>query len=54
VVLWAGALVVFFPIIGWGFFGLAVGPQLIVASVMPHLLFGVFLWGSCRIAFRPA
>ena len=52
--LWIGALVVFFPIIGWGFFGLAMGPKLIVASFMPHLLFGVFLWGLCRFAFRPA
>jgi hypothetical protein len=53
-VLWIGALVVFFPIIGWGFFGLAIGPKLIVASFMPHLLFGVFLWGLCRISFRSA
>ncbi len=52
--LWIGALVVFFPIIGWGFLGLAVSPKLIVASFMPHLLFGVFLWGLCRFAFRPA
>ena len=53
-VLWIGILVVFFPIIGWGFFGLAVSPKLIVASLVPHLLFGVFLWGLCRSAFRPA
>ncbi len=53
-VLWIGILVVFFPIIGWGLFGLAIGPKLIVASFMPHLLFGVFLWGLCRFAFRPA
>ena len=53
-VLWIGALVVFFPIIGWGFLGLAISPKLIVASFMPHLLFGVFLWGLCRFAFRPA
>jgi uncharacterized membrane protein YjjP (DUF1212 family) len=50
--LWIGALVVFFPIIGWGLLGLGIGPQLIVASFVPHLLFGVFLWGLCRIAFR--
>ena len=53
-VLWIGALVVFFPIIGWGFLGLAISPKLIVASLVPHLLFGVFLWGLCRFAFRPA
>ncbi len=52
-VLWIGALVVFFPIIGWGFLGLAISPKLIVASLVPHLLFGVFLWGLCRFAFRP-
>ena len=53
-VLWIGVLVVFFPIIGWGFLGLAISPKLIVASLVPHLLFGVFLWGLCRFAFRPA
>ena len=53
-VLWVGALVVFFPIIGWGLLGLAISPTLIVASFMPHLLFGVFLWGLCRFAFPPA
>ena len=52
--LWIGVLVVFFPIIGWGLFGLAIGPKLIVASFVPHLLFGVFLWRLCRFAFRPA
>jgi len=50
--LWIGALVVFFPIIGWGFLGLAISPKLIVASFVPHVLFGVFLWGLCRFAFR--
>ncbi len=52
--LWIGILVVFFPIIGWGFLGLAISPKLIVASLVPHVLFGVFLWGLCRFAFRPA
>ncbi len=52
--LWIGILVVFFPIIGWGFLGLAISPKLIVASLVPHVLFGVFLWGLCRISFRPA
>ena len=49
--LWVVALVVFFPINGWGFLGLAIGPQLIVAALVPHALFGVFLWGLCRLAF---
>jgi len=50
-VLWIGVLVIFFPVVGWGFLGLGVGPQLIPGSFMPHLLFGLFLWGLCRVAF---
>lgn len=49
--LWLVVLVVFFPIVGWGVLGLAVTPKLIVASLVPHLLFGVFLWGLCRLVF---
>jgi hypothetical protein len=52
--LWIGILVVFFPIIGWGFLGLGISPKLIVASFVPHVLFGVFLWGLCLFAFRSA
>ncbi len=52
-VLWVVVLVVFFPIVGWGLLGLGVSPKLIVASLVPHVLFAVFLWGSCRFAFRP-
>jgi hypothetical protein len=44
---------VFFPVVGWGFLGLAVGPKLIVASLVPHLLFAIVLWGLCRFAFKP-
>lgn len=51
-ILWIGALVVFFPIIGWGVLGLGIGPKLIVASFVPHLLFGLFLWGLCRFGFE--
>ena len=50
--LWVVILVFFFPIVGWGFLGLAVSPKLIPASLVPHLLFAAFLWGLCRIAFR--
>jgi hypothetical protein len=50
--LWLLVLVLFFPMVGWGFLGLAIGPQLIVASLAPHLLFAVFLWGLSRMAFR--
>jgi len=51
-VLWIGVLLVFFPIVGWGFLGLAVSPKLIVASLVPHVLFAVLLWGLCRVVFR--
>ncbi|GGX82673.1 hypothetical protein GCM10007160_07630 [Litchfieldella qijiaojingensis] len=47
-VLWLVILVVFFPIVGWGLAGLAIGPQLIPASALPHLLFGILLWGLDR------
>lgn len=50
--LWVGVLVIFFPVVGWGFFGLAVSPKLIPASLMPHVLFAVFLWGLCRWGFK--
>lgn len=53
-VLWVVAVAVFFPIVGWGFLGLAVSPALIVASLVPHVLFAVFVWGLCRWAFGPA
>jgi len=43
--LWLVILAVFFPIIGWGFAGLHVSPKLIPASFIPHLLFGLLLWG---------
>jgi hypothetical protein len=52
--LWLLVLVVFFPVVGWGFLGLAVGPQLIVASLVPHLLLAVLLWALCRLGFRQA
>jgi hypothetical protein len=52
--LWLGVLVIFFPIVGWGFFGLAVSPKLIVASLVPHLLFAVVLWALSSWAFRAA
>lgn len=50
-VLWILVLLVFFPIVGWGFLGLTVTPMLIVASLVPHVLFAVFLWALCRLAF---
>jgi hypothetical protein len=52
--LWVLVLLVFFPIVGWGVLGLAVSPKLIVASLIPHLLFALFLWGLCRLSLRRA
>jgi hypothetical protein len=51
---WVVVLVVFFPIVGWGLLGLDVSPRLIVASLIPHVLFAVFLWGLGRLMFRSA
>ena len=52
--LWVLVLVLFFPVVGWGFLGLAVGPKLIVASLVPHVLFAIVLWGLVRWAFPSA
>lgn len=52
IALWVLVLVFFFPVVGWGFLGLAVTPKLIVASAVPHLLFAIFLWSLCRWGFR--
>jgi hypothetical protein len=51
-VLWFFVLIFFFPIVGWGFFGLAVSPKLIIASLVPHALFAVFLWGLCKLVYK--
>ena len=50
--LWVAVLLIFFPVVGWGFLGLTVGPKLIFASLVPHALFAVFLWGLCRVVFK--
>lgn len=50
-VLWILVLVIFFPVVGWGFLGLNEGAQLIVASLVPHVLFALFIWGLSRLAF---
>lgn len=46
--LWLAILVIFFPVVGWGFAGLNVSPKLIPAPFIPHLLFGLFVWGLDR------
>jgi hypothetical protein len=51
-VLWLSTLVVFFPIVGWGFFGLNVSPMLMAGSAVMHLLFAVILWGLGRLTFH--
>lgn len=51
--LWIIVLLVFFPVVGWGFLGLGISPKLIVASLVPHVLFGVFLSALCRRVFKP-
>lgn len=52
--LWIVALVVFFPINGWGLLGLDVGPALVPGALVPHVLFAVFLWGLGRLFFGHA
>ena len=52
VALWLLVLVFFFPVVGWGFLGLAVGPKLIIGAAVPHLLFAVFLWLLCKWVFE--
>jgi hypothetical protein len=53
-VLWALALVVFFPFIGWGFLGLAVSPKLIVVALISHILFALILWALAQWTFAPS
>jgi hypothetical protein len=50
--LWGLVLVVFFPIVGWGFLGLNISPKLIIGSLIPHLLFALFLWLIPKWVFR--
>ncbi|HYX64129.1 MAG TPA: hypothetical protein VE935_07930 [Burkholderiales bacterium] len=45
------ALAVFFPFIGWGFIGLAVGPKVIIGAFVTHALFAALLWSLCHWAF---
>lgn len=50
-VLWVIALVVIFPINGWGLLGLGVNPVLMLGALVPHLIFAVALWGVSRLVF---
>lgn len=49
--LWVAVLLVFFPVVGWGFFGLGVGAMVAVAALVQHILFAVILWALARWAF---
>lgn len=49
--LWGLVLILFFPLVGWGLLGLGIGPQLILASLLSHVLFAFVLWALCRWAF---
>lgn len=51
--LWPTAVLVFFPIVGWGLFGLNVSPALIVPVAVSHLIFATILWAFGRLAFGP-
>lgn len=51
-VLWVLVLVVFFPFVGWGFLGLSVSPKLILAALVSHVLFALFVWALAHWAFK--
>ena len=52
-VLWLIAIFVFTPLVGWGVAATGVaGLKGIPATLVPHLLFSIVLWLSCRGLFR--
>lgn len=53
-VIWLLVQVVFFPVVGWGFFGLGIGVRVTAWSVVPHLLFALFLWVLSLMSFTPS
>ena len=50
-VFYLGAVLVFFPIVGWGVAGTAITPKIAVAAIVPHVLYGLVLWGADRLVF---
>jgi hypothetical protein len=50
--MWVLVQIVFYPVVGWGFLGLAVSPLLIPASLIVHLLWAFVIWILCRIFVR--
>jgi len=49
--LFALLLLAFFPFIGWGFLGMAVGPKAILGGLITHVLFIVVLWTLAHWTF---
>lgn len=50
--LWIFALLAFAPFVGWGFFGMVVGPRIAIGLLVNHALFALFLWGLSKAFFR--
>lgn len=51
-ILWVVVLALFFPMVGWGFAGNTISVKLIPASLMPHVLFALFIWGLNRYLIK--
>lgn len=51
--LWISVLLIFYPLVGWGFLGLEIGPKMIVASAVPHLVFALLIWALSRLLLTP-
>lgn len=43
--------IVIFPFIGWGFFGMAIGPAVLAGGFITHLLFAIVLWTLAHWTF---
>lgn len=52
--LWVFALLVFVPFVGWGVFGIGVGPRIAIGLLVNHTLFALSLWGLSKAFFRDA
>jgi hypothetical protein len=49
--LYVVALVIVFPLVGWGLAGLAVTPKIAGAAIAPHVLYGLVFWAADRLVF---
>ena len=53
-VVWLGMMLVLFPVTGRGFFGLNIGPIMIVATLILSIIYGVILgWCAHRLSEAP-